>query len=78
MKTTTKRLLMLAILTMSLAIPALAIEPICVPKYATCPSGATYGAVVCCEGGSAYADCGCTTWSASGGYGGCELIVGCT
>jgi len=70
-----KRIYLLAIATISIAIPAWAS---CTTITTTCPDGSTTGANVCCASGqNAGALCGCASWSSSGGYSNCSLSTVC-
>lgn len=76
MKKTLLRLLVLAVVAVSLAIPAVA-GSICGAHNATCPDGTSTGAIVCCGSGSGYAECACETYNSDSGWSNCELIAGC-
>ena len=69
-----KRLILMVMLTMVLAIPALCTTGY---FYITC-NGVAYQIYLPCPGNQVpWAVCWCTTWSQTGGYSGCSISAGC-
>ncbi len=78
LSSSTKRLVLLTLATVALAIPAAAISRPCTVWNVTCPDGTETGATVCCAAGqTSGAECGCDFWSQSGGYSECSLTTIC-
>lgn len=77
LSSSTKKLLLLTMATLALAVPALATSD-CTGYSVSCPDGTQTGALVCCGGGqSSYAECDCATWSQSGGWSDCFVTTLC-
>lgn len=78
LSSSTKRLVLLTIVTMALAMPAAAIRESCQVWDVVCPNGQETGADVCCvTGEQSYAECSCNEWSAPDGWSECGLVTVC-